>query len=431
MSNFRPTGSINFNTPDSNSNSFGNQNNTQRPPQLPNRPGPDPQQGNPNFPGPNQRPPNRPGPGSGPGPQQGNPNFPGPNQQPPNRPGPGPQQGFPGLPDPNRDNPAVGSGPTMYSMPPAPGFPDPGFGFNYESDRQNNYGGGMPLPSFGGYNSDYGNPMGMPGGGRPAEIGFSIGGFGGPPPPQGYNYNSPPNVGPGRQQFDPGFNYGGNDYPPYDPYSSRPPPMGPSAPIPGSFGAPSNTNPSSYNNTGYNPYGNIPPRPTRPVASGVPPSTNAPQNTSNSSGMEWIPVKNSLIPSSAFVAGKNRNELVYIIRSSYKNGVHVGTLSKGIGGAMITAGGRIVTPKEYSILCANENAFKWVPAKGRVDPTLVTHRLVLGGNDPTGSPFFVAKRTKNGRDYIGKVGPSIKQGISYPYEGSEKVSKEYQMLAFR
>ncbi|OLY82396.1 hypothetical protein AYI68_g3485 [Smittium mucronatum] len=97
---------------------------------------------------------------------------------------------------------------------------------------------------------------------------------------------------------------------------------------------------------------------------------------------------------------------------------------------MITCNGKAVVPKEFSVLCAKEGSFKWVSAKGRVDPSLVTHRLVLGGNDSNGSPYFIARRNKNGRDYIGKVGPSINKGISYPYEGDEKKSSEYQMLAF-
>ncbi|OMJ11802.1 P30 adhesin [Smittium culicis] len=206
--------------------------------------------------------------------------------------------------------------------------------------------------------------------------------------------------------------------PPQNNYSPRPgmPPQNNFSPRPGM---------PPQNN--YTPRPGMPPQINGPSRIG---GTTEPQRPPPASGMEWIQLKNNLIPSSAFVAGRNRNEPVYIIRSNYKNGIHVGTLSKGIGGAMISYSGKAIVPKEFSVLCAKEGNLKWVAAKGRANPSLVTHRLVLGGNDSSGSPFFIGKRNKNGRDYIGKVGPSINKGISYPYEGDEKKSSEYQMLAF-
>ncbi|OMJ23400.1 P30 adhesin [Smittium culicis] len=219
-------------------------------------------------------------------------------------------------------------------------------------------------------------------------------------PPSLPNYETNP-------QNQPGFARPG--MPPQNNYPPRPgmPPQNNYPPRPGM--PPQNNYPPR---PGMPPQNNYPPRPgMSPQINGSPSigGTSEPQRPPPASGMEWIQLKN---------------------KSNYKNGIHVGTLSKGIGGAMISYSGKAIVPKEFSVLCAKEGTLKWVTAKGRVNPSLVTHRLVLGGNDSSGSPFFVGKRNKNGRDYIGKVGPSINKGISYPYEGDEKKSSDYQMLAF-
>ncbi|KAJ2559891.1 hypothetical protein EV175_000125 [Coemansia sp. RSA 1933] len=152
-------------------------------------------------------------------------------------------------------------------------------------------------------------------------------------------------------------------------------------------------------------------------------------------GLRWVSTSNGRIPPGALAQGVDRTGLpLFIGRGAYKGGVHPGKAAPhvGDGGFQLSWGGRAHSLNEYQILCGDIQRTCWVPVHGSVQGLIDRGvRLVDGGNEADGStPLFIAKAQADGAVVLGKCGPHIRNGMSYPdAAGAERDESKYMVLA--
>ncbi|KAJ2868465.1 hypothetical protein GGI22_000823 [Coemansia erecta] len=159
-------------------------------------------------------------------------------------------------------------------------------------------------------------------------------------------------------------------------------------------------------------------------------------NTENKEGgLWWAKACNGQIPAGALAQGVDRSgQPLFIARSAYKGGVHLGVAAPHLtdGGFQLSWGGRAHSLNEYQVLCGDIERTCWVPVQGSVQGLVDRGvRLVHGGNEADGStPLFIAKAQAGGAVVLGKCGPHIRSGMSYPDAGgAERNESKYMVLA--
>ncbi|KAJ1679540.1 hypothetical protein EV182_001842 [Spiromyces aspiralis] len=313
-----------------------------------------------------------------------------------------------------------------------------------------------------------------------------------PPPPR---YAAARNFTPGDPSFTPQHQqqYPNYNLHPRPPGGASPggfviPGSGPSfgpggMPMPDSSGLPPGPRPPYYQSQQqlhqYPPYGNVPAippqqqqqqqqppnysnppssQPQRPLYGQYPPQHGLPANTAaalqggpgsgpvgpqpsirtgmhqptQQSKLEWAKVSNHVVPPSALVAGLEGGQPFYIGRAEYKSGLHPGKVLHKAKACTISYDGKSVEVPDFEVLCAPPSLVEWKPVQGRLGSRHSSWQLVVGGHEKLGGQaLYIGRKSKNGRDYIGKVSPTFKKGMVYAYERKEKNTDEYLVLTYR
>jgi hypothetical protein len=115
--------------------------------------------------------------------------------------------------------------------------------------------------------------------------------------------------------------------------------------------------------------------------------------------------------------------MAVVRRVAHGGGVHTGKMCPKFGGCHYGYGGREVCGKEYELLVIKNAAFEWVAAANGQVPA----GAVEGGNEPDGTPIYVARAPMGGGMHVGKL-REVFGGCNISFAGEEICAKEYQVL---
>jgi len=144
----------------------------------------------------------------------------------------------------------------------------------------------------------------------------------------------------------------------------------------------------------------------------------------------WVLNQGKNIPAGAIQVGREKSWTLYICRAFYEGGIIVGKASDVFKkGAVIGFKDKEIHLDTYEILVGNMQGLRWVSAHGRLNLAALGARPVEGGRDPDGTPIYIAKAPHKGAEHPGKASERL-DGALIPYDGGEKLIKEYQVLCY-
>lgn len=146
----------------------------------------------------------------------------------------------------------------------------------------------------------------------------------------------------------------------------------------------------------------------------------------------WVLVnRNDPIPNHAIEGGREGGHSLYIGRTYYKGGLHVGKVSNHLGGCVIGWGGKEHNEfDKYEILCGDKNAVRWVnhsPSHGVIQSQ--GWQPVEGGREEDGRFLFVCQVQHEGGVHPCKAQDGTDFAI-FSYGGKEKTSQEFNILTY-
>ncbi|WAQ81880.1 hypothetical protein PtA15_2A193 [Puccinia triticina] len=146
----------------------------------------------------------------------------------------------------------------------------------------------------------------------------------------------------------------------------------------------------------------------------------------------WMLIsKSDPIPNNAIEGGREGGHTLYIGRTYYKGGLHVGKVSNHLGGCVIGYGGKEHNDfDKFEILCGDKNSVKWVnhsPSHGVIQAQ--GWQPVEGGREEDGRFLFVCQVLHEGGVHPCKSQDGTDFAI-FSYGGKEKTSQEFNILTY-
>ncbi|XP_017774001.1 PREDICTED: C3 and PZP-like alpha-2-macroglobulin domain-containing protein 8 [Nicrophorus vespilloides] len=146
-----------------------------------------------------------------------------------------------------------------------------------------------------------------------------------------------------------------------------------------------------------------------------------PQETAACGTMCWVAASDGSVPPSAFPAGEDNGETMYISRGQFQGGLIPGKLISSHGAAYIAWGGEEHAIKDYEVLCDFNGT--WCATTANDIPS----NAVAAGQSEEGETLYVGRVNHEGCLTIGKVQPS--HSTCYiPYGGQELSFGDYEIL---
>ncbi|KAJ2757972.1 hypothetical protein IWQ56_006124 [Coemansia nantahalensis] len=145
----------------------------------------------------------------------------------------------------------------------------------------------------------------------------------------------------------------------------------------------------------------------------------------------WVSASNGVIPPDPVQGGMEKDgSPLFVARAMYKGGLHPGKMGKHIqdGGCCIGWGHKEINLGEYQVLCGDATQLRWVKQDGALQ--IQGFVPVEAGHEEEGEPLYVAKTLYEGSQQLGKCGPHIKKGMSFPYGHKERTTDTYMVLAY-
>jgi len=146
----------------------------------------------------------------------------------------------------------------------------------------------------------------------------------------------------------------------------------------------------------------------------------------------WMLVNRSdPIPNNAIEGGREGGHSLYIGRTYYKGGLHVGKVSNHLGGCVIGYAGKELNDfDKFEILCGDKNAVRWVNhSSGHGVIQAQGWQPVDGGREEDGRFLFVCQVLHEGGVHPCKAQDNTDFAI-FTYGGKEKTSQEFNILTY-
>ncbi|PLW16057.1 hypothetical protein PCANC_06745 [Puccinia coronata f. sp. avenae] len=146
----------------------------------------------------------------------------------------------------------------------------------------------------------------------------------------------------------------------------------------------------------------------------------------------WVLVsKSDPIPNNAIEGGREGAHSLYIGRTYYEGGLHIGKVSNHLGGCVIGYAGKEHNHfDKYEILCGDKNAVKWVNhASGHGVIQAQGWQPIEGGREADGRFLFVCQALHEGGVHPCKAQDGTDFAI-FSYGGKEKTSQEFNILTY-
>ncbi|KAK9765437.1 hypothetical protein K7432_006252 [Basidiobolus ranarum] len=143
--------------------------------------------------------------------------------------------------------------------------------------------------------------------------------------------------------------------------------------------------------------------------------------------LHWIPAAGGEIPESAIQGGReNDGKPLYIARTNYRGGVHLGKTAPHLKGIAIGYDGKEISLPTYEVLCGDAMKVRWLKGEGGRIPQ--GWLILEGGRESDGKELFIAKTEFNSGEHIGKVGFHLAKGMCFTFDGKEKTTENYYIL---
>lgn len=148
----------------------------------------------------------------------------------------------------------------------------------------------------------------------------------------------------------------------------------------------------------------------------------------------WVLTEGHNFPQGALVGGQDDSgKPIYIARGFHENSIQVGKASHSLKhGAVIGYGHKEIDLPKYEILLGDPRAIQWVPTSGRLSVSGGTFngaRLVSGGNEPDGTPLYIAQAEYKGHVVVGKCSEKLNDAFVV-WDGKEREVKHYKVLCY-
>ncbi|KAJ3516540.1 hypothetical protein NLJ89_g1050 [Agrocybe chaxingu] len=144
----------------------------------------------------------------------------------------------------------------------------------------------------------------------------------------------------------------------------------------------------------------------------------------------WLLTHGKSIPKGAILVGREKSWNLYISRAYYDGGLLIGKASDAFKkGGVVGCKNEEVHVEDYEVLAGDMSQLRWVASSGKLHLASLGARPVEGGREVDGTPIYVAKAPHKGAEHPGKVGENW-DGAYIPYDGEEKLVKEYQVLCY-